>query len=216
MPSHAPCRRPARLAVHHIAHARCRAPSLLCSSRLTALTRRAPPCVTGFSSLFDDSMSHFELAEEGTADTSNVVFALFFVVFWPSPHLSYPGEQGATRISASQANQTAGFVSPVPPAPARSSRSNPGQFQDFTLTDPHHPPGPPYLLRCVGTLGRDGRRSRCAPPPPQVWVRWLCALESAGRPCGRMGAVGRPASVPCLDSGGCEQRAQTAPSVAAH
>ena len=57
------------------------------SRRELPWTRRAPPCVTGFSSLFDDSMSHFELTEDGTADTSNVVFALFFVVFWPSPHL---------------------------------------------------------------------------------------------------------------------------------
>ena len=206
---------PPASAFRRASHRACPPPcSLPPSSWLTALTRRALPCVTGCSSLFGVCMSRVKFVEDDTAGTPTIDFALFVVVLWPSPHLSYPGEPGASRISAPGAIQTAGFVSPASPAPARSSRSNPGQLQDLTPTDPPHPPGPPYLPTPVGTRGRDGRRSRCAQPPPQVWVRWLCALESAGRPCGRVGAVGRQASVPCLDSGACEQHAQAARSVA--
>ena len=89
-------------------------------------------------------MSRVELVEEGTAGTPNFDFALSFVVFWPSPHLSYPGEPGVSRTSASRAIQTSGFVLPHSPAPAPSSRSDPPRFQDFTLTDPHHPARPTY------------------------------------------------------------------------
>ena len=164
MPSHAPCRRPARPIAHRSAHACRGAPSLPPSSRLTTLTRHAFPCVTGCSLLFDDSMSHLELAEEDTADPSNIKSALFFVVFWPFPHLSYLGEPGATRISASQAIQTAAFVSPVPPAPAASSRSDPGHFQDFTLTTPHHPTYSYLLLPAcrIARTARDAMQMRSA------------------------------------------------------
>ena len=158
MPSHAPCRRPARPIAHRSAHACRGAPSLPPSSRLTTLTRHAFPCVTGCSLLFDDSMSHLELAEEDTADPSNIKSALFFVVFWPFPHLSYLGEPGATRISASQAIQTAAFVSPVPPAPAVSSRSNPGHFHNLAPTDPSHPTGPTYSY-CSCRIARTAREA---------------------------------------------------------
>ena len=84
-------------------------------------------------------MSRVKFVEDDTAGTPTIDFALFVVVLWPSPHLSYPGEPGASRISAPGAIQTAGFVSPASPAPARSSRSNPGQLQDLTPTDPPPP-----------------------------------------------------------------------------
>ena len=45
-------------------------------------------------------MSHLEFAEEGTTDTSNIECAIIVVLFWPSPHLLYPGSQAGvgTRL----------------------------------------------------------------------------------------------------------------------
>jgi len=101
-------------------------------------------------------MRRVELAEEGTRSTPNATILEVGAVFWPFPHLPYPGQPTATCNVAVRAIQTAGFVSPVPPAPALSGRVDPGHFQNFTLTDPHHPPGPPYYLPPVGTHSRAG------------------------------------------------------------
>jgi hypothetical protein len=210
-PSHSRCRHPARPVAHHIAHARRRAPSLPHSSWLTALTRRALPCATASFSLLGASMGRVEFAEKGTAATPNIEFALFLVVFWPFPHPSYPGVRGAGCNLASWSIQTPGFALPQPPAPARSSQSDSGQNQDLAPTDPPHPTYSYLLLPLVGTLGRRGWRSGCAQPPLQVRLRPPCALESAGRPCGRAGVAGRPRPQ-CIF--GCEQRAQAAQSVA--
>ena len=181
--------------------------SLPYSSWLTALTRRALPCATASFSLLGVSMGRVEFAEKGTAATPNIKFALFLVVFWPFPHPSYPGVRGAGCDLASWSIQTPGFALPQPPAPARSSRSDPDQIQDLAPTNPPHPTYS-YPTACRNAWKAwVAMRMRPALPP--------CALDSAGRPCVRAGVAGRPLPAPCLDSGGCEQRAQAAQSVVA-
>lgn len=79
MPSQAPCRPPARRVAHRIAHALRCAPSLYCSSRLTALVRRVPPCVAVCSSLLGVSMRLVEFVEEDVVGNPHIECALVVV-----------------------------------------------------------------------------------------------------------------------------------------
>ena len=79
MPSHQPCRPPARLAAILIARTLRRAASLPPSSWLIVLTRRALPYVTGSSSLLNDSMRLVEFVEEDAVGNPHIDFALVVI-----------------------------------------------------------------------------------------------------------------------------------------
>ena len=156
-----------------------------------------------------------EARSRHAAGTSNIGFALFVVVFWPFPHLT-PTQvsQGRVVSRLPKRFRPPGLFRRCRQHPPRAAGAIPATFRISPRPTPPTLPDLPTPTARVGTHGRRRRRCGCAQPPPRVRVRRLCALESAGQPCGRAGVDGRPPSAPCWCSGECGQRSQAARSIA--